>query len=373
MHELKKIKTISLLLFIISIFGILGTLVISNILVKYKITFYNYPFKYTNIEPVICSKENNFCKDFEVYLKSRSKNLDECRKASFRIDIHNAVECKDCNGTIIPAEEYFNSFFDKDKFIGSLDEVNYLRHNKLGGEKDWKTFANKTCILNSNAYKYYQLFPSLVNKLTEIIDIFKTNKNYSAGHSKGIMPYFFGETSISNIAKRFPVNYFFKTFMVLSSFLIFVYWRSYNNLFEKITNQKTKKKFFITGVLSSFFLLLHVIFLGSNIDILYFDKFKRLILILFIFFEIFAQANLVINLYAFREKIKFNINSFYLELKRYLIIFILIVFVIGIGVYVSIDLGSKFNNIVEWNFFTLLIFFYMFSYFMWKKESSKDY
>ena len=160
--------------------------------------------------------------------------------------------------------------------------------------------------------------------------------------------------------------------MILSSFLIFVYWRSYNNLFEKITNQKTKK-FFITGVLSSFFLLLHVIFLGSNIDILYFDKLKRLILILFIFFEIFAQANLVINLYAFREKIKFNINSFYLELKRYLIIFILIVFVIGIGVYVSIDLGSKFNNIVEWNFFTLLIFFYLFSYFMWKIESSKGY
>ena len=370
MNELKKIKTISLILFIISIFGILGTLVISNILVTYKISFHNYPFKYTNIEPILCSKENNFCKDFEVYLKSRSENLDECRRASFRIDIHNIVKCKNCEENIIPAEEYFNSFFYKNKFIGSLDEVNYFRHNKLGGEKNWKIFTNKTCILNSNLYKYYQYFPYIFNKFTEIIDSFKTNQNYSAGHSVGIMPYFFGETSISNIAKRFPINYFFKTLMILSSFLIFVYWRAYNNLFKKITNQKTKKIFFITGVLSSFFLLLHVIFLGSNIDISYFDKLKRLILILFIFFEIFAQANLVINLYAFHEKIKFNINSFYLELKKYLIIFILIVFVIGIGIYISIDLGSKFNNIIEWNFFTLLIFFlFVFLFYVEKRKS----
>ena len=72
--------------------------------------------------------------------------------------------------------------------------------------------------------------------------------------------------------------------MIISSFLILVYWRSYNKLFQKIKNEKKINIFYISGVLSGIFLFLHVIFLGSNIEILYFEKIKRLILILFIFF-----------------------------------------------------------------------------------------
>lgn len=368
MDDLRNLKIISLILFIISIFGILGTLIISNILVSYKITFYNYPFQYTNIEPVFCDEKNNFCKDYEILFNTRSEKLGECRKASYRIDVHNAVECKNCEGKRIPAKEFFNSFFDSDQFIGSLEEENYLRFNKLGGENDWEKFLNNGCILNSNLNNYYTYAPFFFNKFTKITDKIKKNTKYSSGHTTAILPYIFGETSISNIAKRFPANYFFKTFMIISSFLILVYWRSYNKLFQKIKNEKKINIFYISGVLSGIFLFLHVIFLGSNIEILYFEKIKRLILILFIFFEIFAQANLVINLYTFYEKIKNNIDTFYLELKKYLIIIILIVFIVGLSIFILIDFGPKFNNIVEWNFFTFLIFFYLFSYFMWSNK-----
>ena len=371
MTELKKIKIVSLSLFIISILGILGTLVVSNILVTYKISFYNYPFKKTNIEPIICNIKNNFCKDIEILFDSRSKKLEDCRKKTYVIDLYYPPKCEDCKAKIIPAREFFDTFFTDNKFVGNVDGIIYLRFNIGGGEKNWKKWPNNACILNSKIYKYYLYFPSFFNWFTKIIDNFKKNKNFIPGHSEGIMPYLYGESSISNIAKRFPTNYIFKTFMFLSSLMIFIYWRFYNKIINKITKQSKFNLFYLTGVLSSLLLFLHVLFLGSNIEILYFEKIKSLILILFIFFEIFAQSNLVFNLYINKEKIKYNINRFYLELKKYLIIFILITFVAGMSVFIFVDTSSKFNNIVEWNFFTLLIFFYLFSYFMWKKELNK--
>lgn len=367
MNEIKKIRIVSLYLFITSLLGILGTLIISNLLVTYKISFYNYPFKYNDIKPILCNKENNFCRNFEILFNSRSEKLDTCRKETYSIDIHYLIECETCEGTRIPAKKFFKSFFNDNKFIGNLDKSSYLRFNKLGGEKNWKDFTNHSCILNSKFYDYYLYFPSFFNGFTKIIDKIKNDKRYKAGHSLGIMPYLYGESSISNIAKRFPTNYLFKSFMFLSSFLIFIYWRSYNSVINKITNQKKIKIFYVTGVLSSIFLFLHILFLGINIEILNFEKIKKLILILFIFFEIFAQSNLVFNLYKNEEKIKKNINRFYLELKKYLIIFILIIFIIGIFVFIIMNTGSEFNNIIEWNFFTLLIFFYLFSYFMWTR------
>ena len=65
-----------------------------------------------------------------------------------------------------------------------------------------------SCILNSKLYKYYLNYPSFFNGFTKIVDPIKRSEKYAAGHSSAVMPYFYGETSISNIAKRFPLNYF---------------------------------------------------------------------------------------------------------------------------------------------------------------------
>jgi len=370
MTELKKIKIVSLSLFTLLLLGILSTLIVSNILVTYKISFYNYPFKSTNTEPVICNIKNNFCKDIEVLFKSRSKKIEDCRKETYQIDLYYPPKCDDCKAKIVPAKEFFDTYFTNNKFVGNVDDIIYLRFNIGGGKNNWRKWPNSACILNSKIHKYYLYFPSFFNWFTNIVDNLKKNKNTILGHSEGIMPYLYGESSISNIAKRFPINYIFKTFMFFGSLMIFVYWKLYNKIINKIKKKNKINLFYITGILSSILLFLHVLFLGSNIEILYLKKIKTLILILFIFFEIFAQSNLVFNLYINKEKIKYNINGFYLELKKYLIILILITFVVGMGVFIFADTGSKFNNIVEWNFFTLLIFFYLFSYFMWntKKE-----
>ena len=368
MTELKKIKRVSLTLFVLLILGILSTLILSNLLVTYKISFYNFPFKSTITEPVICNIKNNFCKDIEILFQSRSKKIEDCRKETYVIDIYYPPKCDDCKAKIVPAREFFDTFFNNNKFVGNVDDIIYLRFNIAGGKNNWEKWSNNACILNSKIHKYYLYFPSTFNWFTNIIDNIKKNKNFIPGHSEAIMPYFYGESSISNIAKRFPTNYTFKTFMFLGSLMIFIYWKHYNKIINKIKKEHKINLFYLSGVLSSILLFLHVLFLGSNIEVLYFEKIKRLILIFFIFFEILAQSNLVFNLYINKEKIKYNINIFYLELKKYLIILILIASIAGIGLFIFVDTGSKFNNIVEWNFFTLLIFFYLFSYFMWNTE-----
>ena len=46
-----------------------------------------------------------------------------------------------------------------------------------------------------------------------------------------INPFLYGETSISNIAKRYPVNYFFKTLIFILSITLFLYWKQFNSFF----------------------------------------------------------------------------------------------------------------------------------------------
>ncbi len=146
------------------------------------------------------------------------------------------------------------------------------------------------------------------------------------------------------------------------------YWTLYNNIFNKIQNKERNNIFFYAGIFSSFFLILHVFFLGLKLEFTYYEKIRRLILILFIFFEVFAQINLTINLYKNKKNFSFYINSFFLEFKKYFIILILIIVLIFLTIFIIFNPGSEFNNIVEWNFFTILLFFYLLSFLMWKKK-----
>ena len=49
-----------------------------------------------------------------------------------------------------------------------------------------------------------------------------------------------GCTSISQVGRYPPINYFFKTFMFISIFIIFIYWKSNYTFFQQ---KKVIKKF----------------------------------------------------------------------------------------------------------------------------------
>ena len=92
-------------------------------------------------------------------------------------------------------------------------------------------------------------------------------------------------------------------------------------------------------------------------------------MLLFIIFEIVAQAFLVIILYKLKDKIIDKINLKFLKLKGLLVSLLIIVAILAIPI-VSMP-GNKFlKHALEWDYFVGVISFYLLTYFMWKKNTN---
>ena len=90
-------------------------------------------------------------------------------------------------------------------------------------------------------------------------------------------------------------------------------------------------------------------------------------MLLFIIFEIVAQAYLVITLYKLKNKIIEKINFKFLKLKGLLVTLLIVVAILAIPI-VSMP-GNKFiKHALEWDYFVGVISFYLLTYFMWKKK-----
>ena len=158
---------------------------------------------------------------------------------------------------------------------------------------------NDRCVKN-NRFVYL-----LLNNFSALDKILVNAKEKNpSGFANIKSPYFYGEVSISRTARFFPSILIFKTLIILSSILLFLYWKNNLNLFNELKNKNIlvnfSKKFFYFGIFSCIFLMLHAIFLGLNFDSKLFGITRRLIIILFIFFEIFAQILLTKNLFEFK-------------------------------------------------------------------------
>ena len=91
------------------------------------------------------------------------------------------------------------------------------------------------------------------------------------------------------------------------------------------------------------------------------------------YFEIVAQAYLVVTLYSFKHKLLKYINSRYLTLKKYLVSILIIVAILSVPI-ISLPgneiLGFNlkfFKHGLEWNYFVGVITFYLLTFLMWKK------
>ena len=187
-------------------------------------------------------------------------------------------------------------------------------------------------------------------------------------------PYFDGGASISRTARPYPSWLIFKPAMFLTSFLLIKYWLKNRDIiltFNKDNKNLNKIVFF--GIASAVALTIHSIFLGIKFDNDFYKLFRRVIMLMFIIFEIVAQAYLVATLYSFKNKLLKYINTFYLTLKIYLVSILIIVAAVSIPV-ISLPgdnvLGFNvkyFKHGLEWNYFLGVITFYLLTFLMWKK------
>ena len=180
-------------------------------------------------------------------------------------------------------------------------------------------------------------------------------------------PYFDGGASISRTARPYPSWLIFKPAMFLTSFLLIKYWL-YNKEIIKFFNKDHKhiKKVVFFGVASAIALTIHSIFLGIKFDNDLYKLFRRVIMLMFIIFEIVAQAYLVATLYSFKDKLSKYIYKKFLILKIYLVSGLIIVAIISIPLLI-VSGNIHFKHGLEWNYFIGVILFYFLTSLLWKK------
>ena len=189
-------------------------------------------------------------------------------------------------------------------------------------------------------------------------------------------PYLDGGASISRTARPFPTWLIFKPAMFLTSYLLIRYWLYNKNIILKFDeNNKNVKKILFFGIASAVALIIHSIFLGIKFDNDFYKLFRRVIMLLFITFEIVAQAYLVAILYSIKNKLFSFINIKILKLKLVLVVTLVVVAIISIPI-ISLPgdefLGFNlkfFKHALEWDYFLGVISFYLLTFFMWKKVS----
>ena len=189
------------------------------------------------------------------------------------------------------------------------------------------------------------------------------------------IPYFDGGASISRTARPYPSWLIFKPAMFLTSFLLIKYWLYNKDIIKSfIKNHKHLNKIVYFGIASAIALTIHSIFLGIKFDNDFYKLFRRVIMLLFIIFEIAAQAYLVATFYSFKDKLTKYINLKVLRLKLILVTILIIVALISIPL-ISLPgdniLGFNvkfFKHALEWDYFIGVITFYLLTFFMWKKN-----
>ena len=182
-------------------------------------------------------------------------------------------------------------------------------------------------------------------------------------------PYIDGGASISRTARVFPTYWVFKPAMFLTSYLLIRYWLWNKNIINHFNpDEKNLNKIIFFGIGSAILLTVHSIFLGIKFDYDLYKLFRRVVMLLFIIFEIVAQAYLVFTLYKIRDKINDYINFKFLLAKRILVTMLIVVAIISIPI-ISIEGNKSFKHALEWDYFLGVIFFYCLTFFMWKKTN----
>ena len=355
MKEIRNIKIVSLFLCLIPITTLILIVSISNHLTAYERGYFpngvakNYIFK--------CDESNKYCLDSifpgkidNLSLNFETLNLIDCNKNAYKYGIYKDEK-------LIYQWDYINDSILTDK-ENAIELVNNKIEHIFKISKTEK--KNTKCIKFSKIYFLYKIFPKLENTY----NFWKINSDF--GVTKKINPFIFGETSISNIAKRVPLTNIFNPLMYITSILMLIFWLNYYFFFKNIDLNKNNK-FLYFGILSSIFLFLHILFLNGNIDIENSNIIRRIIIFVFLLSELLAEFFLAKKIYDNKNILLKYMKNNIINYKLYFVYIILFITSVSLGYMGIVDQSQAFNHILEWNYFVLLSIFYLFSNFIWRK------
>jgi hypothetical protein len=188
------------------------------------------------------------------------------------------------------------------------------------------------------------------------------------GRSGFSIPYLDGSLSISRASRTFPQYLIFKPAMIATAIMLYYYWFNTNTLVNKYKFTNKNYNFKTFGILSAVFLAIHSIFLGIKFDIQIYKLMRRVVLLLFIIFEIIAQGILVYHFFKIKDKLSTLINKKVLIFKAILVSILATVAIASLPIL--IDKGNThFKHALEWNYFVGVVLFYLLTRFLWKRTT----
>ena len=207
----------------------------------------------------------------------------------------------------------------------------------------------------------------IISQNPEFLDntIFSVDQIGRSGFS---IPYLDGGLSISRASRTFPQYLIFKPVMFATAILLYIYWKNNNQLINNLNSTNINYKFKTFGILSAIFLVIHSILLGVKFDIQIYKLFRRVVLLLFIIFEIIAQGILVYHFYKIKLKLRELINKNILILKIILVTILALIGILSLPILITKG-NTQFKHGLEWNYFVGVIIFYLFSRFFWRRTT----
>ena len=188
------------------------------------------------------------------------------------------------------------------------------------------------------------------------------------GRSGFSIPYLDGSLSISRASRTFPQYLIFKPAMIGTAFILYFYWSHNNSLINRLKLTKINYKFKTFGVLSALFLAIHSIFLGIKLDIQIYKLMRRVVLLLFIIFEIIAQGILVYHFFKLKGQLAELINERILIFKAVLVTVLATVAILSVPILINKG-NTHFKHALEWNYFVGVILFYLLTRFFWRRTT----
>ena len=156
--------------------------------------------------------------------------------------------------------------------------------------------------------------------------------------------------------------------MFLTALLLYIYWKNNNQLINNLYSTNLNYKFKTFGILSAIFLVIHSILLGVKFDFQIYKLFRRVVLLLFIIFEIVAQGILVYHFYRLKLKLEKLVNKKILYFKITLVSILALVGILSLPILITKG-NTHFKHALEWNYFVGVVLFYLFSRFFWRRTT----
>ncbi len=165
-------------------------------------------------------------------------------------------------------------------------------------------------------------------------------------------PFIDGRISISYLGRQDLTIEIFKTGMLLFVLISFFFYFYISNFFQQI---KFENRLKIYGIIANFFLVIYIFTLGNNLE--FYKILRKIGIVLYI---ITMYINHIYTIKLLKKNKKFRFNNLSLNILIAIIIIMTGLIIVGSPwIISSFEYSDQMKNIVEWNYFLLMVLFYV--------------